>query len=210
MIKENILYITSTLPEHVQLIAVSKTYSRSCIDEAIQANQKDFGENKVQEILEKYRPDEEIRWHMIGHLQTNKVKYIIDKVNLIHSVDSLHLMEVIDKEAAKKNLIAHILLQVNLAREETKSGFDEHELDDVLKHEFKHLSIDGLMVIGPHTDDKQKIEEIFIQAEKLKEHYHFRELSMGMSYDYELAVAHGATMVRIGSQIFGKRSYSSK
>lgn len=208
MIQENILKIKNTLPEDVDLIAVSKTYPRNCIDEAIRAGQLDFGENKVQELLEKYRPDENIHWHMIGHLQTNKVKYIVDKVVLIHSVDSLHLLETINKEAKKKDVICHVLLQVNLAHEETKFGFDESMIEDVLTHTYENVSIDGLMVIGPNTDDETKIEEVFQQAENLKNKYHFKELSMGMSHDYKIALRHGTTMVRIGSDIFGKRDYS--
>lgn len=208
MIKENIQKIRSTLPENVKLIAVSKTRPRSCIDEAMLAGQIDFGENKVQEILEKYRTGENIRWHMIGHLQTNKVKYILDKAALIHSVDSLRLLDVIEKEAKKRNLTAHVLLQVNLAHEETKFGFDENELEDVLKHTHENISIDGLMVIGPNTADKKRIEEIFAKAESLKNKYHFKELSMGMSHDYEIALRHGSTMIRIGTDIFGQRDYS--
>ena len=208
MIQENILKIKNTLPEDVDLIAVSKTYPRNCIDEAIRAGQLDFGENKVQELLEKYRPDENIHWHMIGHLQTNKVKYIVDKVVLIHSVDSLHLLETINKEAKKKDVICHVLLQVNLAHEETKFGFDESMIEDVLTHTYENVSIDGLMVIGANTDDETKIEEVFQQAENLKNKYHFKELSMGMSHDYKIALRHGTTMVRIGSDIFGKRDYS--
>ncbi len=210
MIKENIERIRQTLPENVTLIAVSKTYPRSCIDEAIKANQLDFGENKVQEILQKAQPDEPIRWHMIGHLQTNKVKYLIGKTALIHSVDSLHLLDVIEKESTKQDLVTHVLLQVNLAHEETKFGFDETELDDVLKHSYQHVAIDGIMVIGPHCEDEQRIEEVFMKAEKLKNSYHFKELSMGMSYDYKIALKHGATMIRIGTDIFGQRDYSKQ
>lgn len=210
MIKENIEKIKTTLPENVKLIAVSKTYPRNCVDEAILAGQKDFGENKVQELLEKYQPNEDIQWHMIGHLQTNKVKYIIDKVALIHSVDSIHLLEVIDREAKKKDCTTHVLIQVNLAHEDTKFGFDESELDDVMKQSYDNVKIDGLMDIGPNTDDKQQIEEVFIKAQALKNKYNLKELSMGMSHDYQIAINHGATMVRIGSSIFGQRNYQIK
>ena len=208
MIKENIEKIKYTLPEHVTLIAVSKTYPRTCIDEALLANQKDFGENKVQELLEKYKENEDIRWHMIGHLQTNKVKYIVDKVALIHSVDSIKLLETINKEAKKKEITCHILIQANLAKEETKFGFDEHELEEVFSKSYSNVSIDGLMVIGPNVDDEETIEKVFIQAEKLKNKYNLKELSMGMSSDYHLAIKHGATMIRIGTDIFGKRDYT--
>ena len=208
MIKENIEKIKYTLPEHVTLIAVSKTYPRTCVDEAILANQKDFGENKVQELLEKYHENEDIRWHMIGHLQSNKVKYIVDKVTLIHSVDSIKLLDTINKEAKKKDVICHVLIQVNLAHEETKFGFNEDELDEVFNKSYSNVSIDGLMVIGPNVDDEEEIEKVFIQAENLKNQYNLKELSMGMSSDYHLAIKHGATMVRIGSDIFGKRDYS--
>ena len=208
MIKENIEKIKYTLPEHVTLIAVSKTYPRSSVDEAILANQKDFGENKVQELLEKYQENEDIRWHMIGHLQSNKVKYIVDKVTLIHSVDSMKLLETINKEAMKKDIICHVLIQANLAQEETKFGFDEHELEEVFSNSYSNVSIDGLMVIGPNVDDEEAIEKVFIQAENLKNKYNLKELSMGMSSDYHLAIKHGATMIRIGTDIFGKRDYT--
>ena len=208
MIKENIEKIKYTLPEHVTLIAVSKTYPRSSVDEAILANQKDFGENKVQELLEKYQENEDIRWHMIGHLQSNKVKYIVDKVTLIHSVDSMKLLETINKEAMKKDIICHVLIQANLAQEETKFGFDEHELEEVFSNSYSNVSIDGLMVIGPNVDDEEAIEKVFIQAEELKNKYNLKELSMGMSSDYHLAIKHGATMIRIGTDIFGKRDYT--
>ena len=208
MIKENIEKIKYTLPEHVTLIAVSKTYPRSSVDEAILANQKDFGENKVQELLEKYQENEDIRWHMIGHLQSNKVKYIVDKVALIHSVDSIKLLETINKEAKKKDIICHVLIQANLAQEETKFGFDEHELEEVFFNSYSNVSIDGLMVIGPNVDDEEAIEKVFIQAENLKNKYNLKELSMGMSSDYHLAIKHGATMIRIGTDIFGKRDYT--
>ena len=208
MIKENIEKIKYTLPEHVTLIAVSKTYPRSSVDEAILANQKDFGENKVQELLEKYQENEDIRWHMIGHLQSNKVKYIVDKVTLIHSVDSMKLLETINKEAMKKDIICHVLIQANLAQEETKFGFDELELEEVFSNSYSNVSIDGLMVIGPNVDDEEAIEKVFIQAEKLKNKYNLKELSMGMSSDYHLAIKHGATMIRIGTDIFGKRDYT--
>lgn len=210
MIQENILRIKKTLPEDVKLIAVSKTYPRSAIDEAICANQKDFGENKVQEILEKFKESEDIKWHMIGHLQTNKVKYIVDKVALIHSVDSIKLLETINKEAKKKDVICHVLIQVNLAHEETKFGFNENELDAVIHSTYSNVSIDGLMVIGPNVDDEEKIEEVFIQAEHLKNKYNLKELSMGMSSDYHLAIKHGSTMIRIGTDVFGARDYSKK
>lgn len=208
MIQENILKIKKTLPEHVKLIAVSKTYPRSAVDEALLAGQKDFGENKVQEILEKYRENEEINWHMIGHLQSNKVKYIVDKVKLIHSVDSIKLLKTINKEAQKKDVLCHVLIQANLACEDTKFGFDASELDEVFSTSYSNISIDGLMVIGPNVDDEKRIEEVFIQAEQLKIKYHLKELSMGMSSDYLLAIKHGATMIRIGTDIFGQRDYS--
>lgn len=208
MIRENIERIKYTLPEHVTLIAVSKTYPRSSVDEALKANQKDFGENKVQELLEKYQENEDIRWHMIGHLQSNKVKYIVDKVTLIHSVDSIKLLETINKESIKKDVICHVLIQVNLAQEETKFGFNEHELEEVFSKFYSNVSIDGFMVIGPNVDDENKIEEVFIQAENLKNKYNLKELSMGMSSDYHLAIKHGATMIRIGTDIFGKRNYT--
>lgn len=208
MIQEKICQLKQELGD-VQLIAVSKTYPRSAIDEAIQAGQKDFGENKVQELLEKYRENEDIRWHLIGHLQTNKVKYIIDKVAMIHSVDSLRLLETIEKEAAKKNCIVQCLIQVNLAKEETKFGCDEKDVDDLVNFakQCSHIHLCGFMIIGPHTDDKEQIRTIFKQGHHLCEHYHLEVCSMGMSNDYPIACECGATMVRIGSDIFGKRTY---
>lgn len=208
MIQENIQNILKTLPENVKLIAVSKTYPRSCIDEALQAGQLDFGENKVQELMEKYRENENIRWHMIGHLQTNKVKYLIGKVATIQSVDSLRLLEVIQKESQKKGVVTHVLLEVNLSHEETKFGMDENQLDDIMHHTFSHVSIDGMMVIGPHCEDEKRIREVFQKAFELKKKYSFKELSMGMSQDYQLAIPYGTTMVRIGTSIFGARDYS--
>lgn len=206
MIQENIINIKKTLPENVRLIAVTKTYPRSCIDEALKCGQMDFGENKVQELLEKYRENENIRWHFIGHLQTNKVKMIIDKVHLIHSVDSLRLLEVIQKEASKKKRIVHILLQVNIAQEKTKFGFQEEEIETVMNQNYPNIQIDGIMVIGPHTENIEDIKKVFARAKQLKDHYHFQELSMGMSFDYQLALDYETTMIRIGTDIFGKRN----
>lgn len=208
MIQESIQNILKTLPENVKLIAVSKTYPRSCIDEALQAGQLDFGENKVQELMEKYRENENIRWHMIGHLQTNKVKYLIGKVATIQSVDSLRLLEVIQKESQKKGVVTHVLLEINLSHEETKFGMNENQLDDIMHRTFSHVSIDGMMVIGPHCEDESRIREVFQKAFELKKKYSFKELSMGMSQDYQLAIPYGTTMVRIGTSIFGARDYS--
>lgn len=210
MIQENLQAIKKTLPENVTLIAVSKTYPRNCIDEALLTHQMDFGENKVQEFLEKYQEEEKINWHFIGHLQTNKVKYLIGKVKLIHSVDSFHLLDVLEKESAKKDVCTHILLQVNLTYEKTKFGFKEEDIEKVIHSSYPHLSIDGLMVIGPTTTNEEDIEKVFIQAENLKNQYHFKELSMGMSQDYKIALKHAATMIRIGTTIFGQRDYSKK
>lgn len=202
-----------------KLIAVSKTYPTDKILEAYEAGQRAFGENKVQEMEEKYATlPRDIEWHQIGHLQTNKVKYIAPFVSLIHSVDSLKLLHVIDKEAAKSNRIIHCLLQMHIASEETKFGFSYKEVIDLLQNpaflNLKNVKIRGLMGMATNTLNNEVIRSEFkglkIFFEKLKTMnlsgiMEMKELSMGMSSDFEIAIQEGSTMIRVGSAIFGAR-----
>lgn len=221
-IEENLLRIKSTIPANVSLIAVSKTHPADVVMEAYNVGQRVFGENKVQELAGKASemPDD-IEWHMIGHLQSNKVKYIAPFVSLIHGVDSFKLLKVIDKEAAKNNRIIPCLLQVHIASEETKFGFSPEELKFALQtgehHQYKNVEIRGLMGMATFTDDEKVIRSEFRALkqlfDELKESYFkdvltFREVSMGMSDDYQIAIEEGSTMVRVGSAIFGTREYT--
>lgn len=202
----------------VTLIAVSKTKPVETLQEAYDLGVRVFGENKVQELSEKQEalPDD-IHWHMIGHLQTNKVKYIIDKAELIHSVDSLHLAETIEKEAAKRNLTANILIEVNVAGEESKFGIKPEEtLDFVYKlSELPHICVKGLMTIAPFVENPEENRPIFARLRKLsvdieRKNIHNTTmgiLSMGMTNDYQTAIEEGATMIRVGTGIFGAREY---
>ena len=204
--------------EEVTLIAVSKTKPIEMLQEAYDLGVRVFGENKVQEITAKYDalPDD-IHWHMIGHLQTNKVKYIIDKAELIHSVDSLKLAETIEKEAAKHDLIADILVEVNVAEEESKFGMKMEEVIPFVEKvsAFPHVRVRGLMTIAPFVEDPEENRSIFADLHKLyidiKKKNHDNDtvsvLSMGMTNDYEVAIEEGATMVRVGTGIFGARNY---
>ena len=203
-------------PKEVTLIAVSKTKPVSMLMEAYEAGARDFGENKVQEIQEKYSQiPTDARFHMIGHLQTNKVVQVIDKAVLIHSVDSVHLAEKIEKEAAKRDMTAQILLEVNVAEEESKFGLSMHEVIPALEvlKEMPHLCVRGLMTIAPYVENAEENRKYF------KDLYHLYVdiksknidngtmdvLSMGMTGDYEVAVEEGATMIRVGTGIFGSR-----
>lgn len=179
---------------------------------------RDFGENKVQELVDKYESmPKDIRWHMIGHLQRNKVKYIIDKVSLIHSVDSLRLAETIEKEAAKKDKIIDILIEVNIAREESKFGVFPEDLTELIEKisQFKHVRVKGLMTVAPNVENAEENRSIFEKMHKLSvdiaskniDNSTMSILSMGMTNDYEIAIEEGATMVRVGTAIFGVRNY---
>ena len=223
-IKQNIEQIKSIIPAQVKLIAVSKTKPVSDIEEAINAGQYIFGENKVQELVTKAGViDKKAEWHMIGHLQTNKVKQLLSAVHLIHSVDSFKLAKEIDKEAQKINKMIPCLLQLYIAKEDTKFGFAEDELLAMLQmpefYQLKNIQIHGLMGIASFTDNKKVIEEEFSKLrkmfERLKKEYFsenniFKELSMGMSNDFQFAIEQGSTMIRIGSLIFGERYYPAK
>ena len=208
----------STYNQDVTLIAVSKFKPAEDIQKLYDIGVRDFGENKVQELCDKYEKlPKDINWHLIGHLQTNKVKYIVDKVTLIHSVDSLHLAEAIEKEAAKKDVIVNILLQVNVALEESKFGMNTEDVIDMVKAvaNLPHIRIKGLMTIAPFVDNPEDNREIFNKMKQLSvdiitkniDNVCMDILSMGMSGDYEVAIAEGATMVRIGTSIFGERNY---
>ncbi len=204
-----------------RLVAVSKTKPPEEILQLYERGQKIFGENKVQELAQKYEQlPKDIDWHLIGHLQTNKVKYIIPFVSLIHSVDSLKLLEEIDKQAAKQERTIDCLLQIYIADEETKFGLSQIEAEDLLRSpqfcSLAHIRVCGLMGIATNTEDAEQIRREFQDLksffEKLKQTYFsdksfFRELSMGMSADYKIALAEGATLIRVGSMLFGERQY---
>jgi pyridoxal phosphate enzyme (YggS family) len=211
-IKENIQHFKSALPPHVMLIAVSKTKPVSMLQEAYDAGQRDFGENYVQELVDKEAVlPKDIRWHFIGHLQSNKVKYIAPFVHLIHGVDSLSLLKEINKQGQKNKRVIDFLLQLHIAQEETKFGFDLAEIttllhSDELNH-YPHVALKGFMAMASNTDDPQKIREEFRQVKQLQQQFpQYTILSFGMSGDYEMAIAEGSTMVRIGSSIFGERT----
>ncbi|WP_442787767.1 YggS family pyridoxal phosphate-dependent enzyme [Flavobacterium suncheonense] len=217
-ITQNLQYIKSTLPEHVTLVAVSKTKPVSDLMEAYDAGQRVFGENYVQELVDKQpQLPNDVEWHFIGHLQSNKVKYIAPFVSLIHGVDSLKLLQEINKQALKNNRVIDCLLQVYIAEEESKFGLDEKELNEILSSdELKNLNnikVVGLMGMSTFTDNQaqvkkefQNLKAVFDKYKTLKtENCDLKTLSMGMSGDYELAIDCGSTMVRIGSSIFGSR-----
>lgn len=203
----------------VTLIAVSKTKPAEVLKEAYDLGIRVFGENKVQELTEKYEVlPKDIRWHMIGHLQTNKVKYIADKVELIHSVDSLKLAETIEKEAAKRHRTIDILVEVNVAEEESKFGLKVEEVIPFIEKVagFSHINVCGLMTIAPFVENPEKNRSVFADLRKLSvditekniDNVNVSILSMGMTNDYEVAIEEGATMVRVGTGIFGARNYN--
>jgi len=217
-ITQNLQHIKSTLPEHVTLVAVSKTKPVSDLMEAYNAGQRVFGENYVQELVDKQpQLPKDVAWHFIGHLQSNKVKYIAPFVSLIHGVDSLKLLQEINKQALKNNRVIDCLLQVYIAEEESKFGLDETELRTILSSEelkkLKNIKIVGLMGMSTFTDNQaqvkkefQNLKAVFDKYKTLKtENCDLKTLSMGMSGDYQLAIECGSTMVRIGSSIFGVR-----
>jgi pyridoxal phosphate enzyme (YggS family) len=220
-IQNNLRSIQAALPENVTLVAVSKTKPVSDLMEAYEAGQRIFGENKIQEMTDKWEAmPKDIQWHMIGHVQTNKVKYMAPYVSLIHGVDSLKLLQEINKQAAKNNRVIDCLLQVYIAEEESKFGIDEEELSEVLKqvqydkNELNHIRIVGLMGMATFTDNQTQVEKEFSRLKTIFDHYstlnskncQLNILSMGMSGDYALAIECGSTMVRIGSSIFGNRN----
>lgn len=222
MIKDNLNIVKASVPSNVTLIAVSKTKPVSDLQEAYDAGQRIFGENKALEMRDKHQvlPDD-IQWHFIGHLQTNKIKYIAPFVTLIHAIDSLSLLEAVNKEAAKNNRVIDCLLQFHIAQEETKFGLDMEEAKSMLESEsyknLNNINICGVMGMATFTDNAAQVREEFKNLknifETLKENYFkendsFKEISMGMSDDYPIAIEEGATMVRVGSKIFGARNYN--
>lgn len=228
MIRENLVKVEENIktackragrkPEEVTLIAVSKTKPMEMIEEALACGKREFGENKAQEMKEKCDAlQKDIKWHFIGHLQTNKVKYVVGRAFLIHSVDSYHLAEAIETESEKKNVISHILIEVNVANEESKFGIKTDEtlaLVEKISH-LPHIRIDGLMTIAPFVENPQMNRPIFRDLRKLSvdiaekniDNVSMNVLSMGMTNDYEVAIEEGATYVRVGTAIFGERDY---
>lgn len=217
MIKENIHSFKKKIPENVTLVAVSKTKPIADLQEAYDAGQRIFGENKVQEMVEKYEAlPKDIQWHMIGHLQSNKVKYMAPFVDLIHGVDSFSTLKEINKQAAKNNRVIKCLLQASIADEETKFGLSFEEITAILASkeltEMNHISIVGLMGMATFTDDSLKISSEFSLLKKVFDALKVSNpsltiLSMGMSGDYQIAIENGSTMIRVGSSIFGNRNY---
>ena len=218
-IAENLLSIKSTLPEHVTLVAVSKTKPVSDLMQAYDAGQRIFGENKIQEMAEKWEEmPKDIQWQMIGHVQSNKVKFMAPFVNLIHGVDSLKLLQEIDKQAKKHNRIIDCLLQIHIAEEETKFGLNGEELTELQSsttfHEMKNIKVSGIMGMATFTDNKEQVKKEFTHLKSIfdklqdskEDNLQPKTLSMGMSGDYQIAIDCGSTMVRIGSSIFGGRN----
>jgi pyridoxal phosphate enzyme (YggS family) len=218
-ISQNLKNILSTIPSGVKLIAVSKTKPNEAIIEAYQSGQRIFGENKAQELAAKQKDlPSDIEWHMIGHMQSNKVKYIAPFVSLIHSVDSLSLLQEINKQALKNNRTINVLLQFHIAEEETKFGFSMSEVQELLNSsafkELKNIEVCGVMGMATFTDNQEQIKKEFkqlkayfnqLKSAHFNEKERFNEISMGMSGDYLLAILEGSTMVRVGSSIFGGR-----
>jgi pyridoxal phosphate enzyme (YggS family) len=220
-IKENLNKIKSTLPEHVTLVAVSKTKPVSDLMEAYDAGQRIFGENKIQEMAEKHETmPKDIQWHMIGHVQRNKVKYMAPFVSLIHGVDNFKLLKEINKQAEKNNRVIDCLLQIKIAEEDSKFGMAIKDASEIVQSklfsELKHIQITGVMGMATFTDDQNQIKKEFdllkSTFDNLKQHQtencKLETISMGMSGDYELAIERGSTMIRVGSSIFGSRNYN--
>ena len=216
-ITQNLKQFKSELPEEVTLVAVSKTKPNEDLQEAYDAGQRIFGENKIQEMTDKWEAlPKDIQWHMIGQVQTNKVKYMAPYVSLIHSADRLKLFKEINKEAKKNERVIDVLLQVKIAEEDSKFGMPPEEAKAFLEENkaanYPDVNIVGLMGMASFVDDETQIKREFAQLEKIyntfKEQYAFSVLSMGMSGDYKLALEHGSTMVRVGSAIFGARNYN--
>ncbi len=218
-VSNTIIKIKSELPSHVTLVAVSKTKPNELINQAYLAGQIDFGENYVQELVDKYQElPKDIRWHFIGHLQTNKVKLIAPFVNLIHGVDSLKLLEEINKQAQKNNRIINCLLQIYIAQEDSKFGLSFDECKELLQSNsylnLKNICVVGFMAMASNTEDNEQIKKEFLSLKKFHEsmvtiQLPLNILSFGMSSDYQLAIECGSNMIRIGSSIFGERNYKS-
>ncbi|MFD1096524.1 YggS family pyridoxal phosphate-dependent enzyme [Salegentibacter chungangensis] len=217
-ISENIKKYKAELPEGVKLVAISKTKPKSDILEAYEAGQRIFGENKIQEMTDKWEDlPKDIEWHMVGHVQRNKVKYMAPYVGLIHAVDSLKLLKEINKQAKKNERSIKCLLQIKIAEEDSKFGISADEAEEILKSEayakMENTEIIGLMGMATFTDDEKQVKSEFDYLKKVfdgfaEKYPAIKELSMGMSGDYKIAVKSGSTMVRIGSSIFGERNYN--
>ena len=228
MIKENLKEVEEKIqkaclrsgrdPKEVTLIAVSKTKPVSMIEEVYTEGIRDFGENKPQELKEKYDlMPKDINWHMMGHLQRNKIKYVVDRACMIHSIDSIRLAQAVEEEAAKREKVIPVLLEINIAREESKFGFLEEEVYDALEiiSKLPHLRIEGLMTIAPFVENAEENRVHFKNLRKLSvdikqkniDNVNMCNLSMGMTGDYEIAIEEGATFVRVGTGIFGERNY---
>lgn len=215
-IANNLQHFLDKLPSNVNLVAVSKTKPLEDLQEAYDAGQRIFGENKIQEMAGKWEAlPKDIQWHMIGHVQTNKVKYMIPFVSLIHSVDRIKLLKEIEKQAKAHDRIVDVLLQVKIAREDTKYGMPLQEATALLSGDelqnFPHVRVVGLMGMASFTDEPEQVAAEFAMLEGLYERFreskNLNTLSMGMSGDYKIAIAHGSTMIRVGSAIFGARNY---
>ena len=214
LIEKNLEKIKKQVGDNVLVVAVSKTKSIDCIKRAYQTGHRDFGENKVQEMTSKFDElPKDINWHMIGHIQTNKVKYLAPYVSLIHSLDSLRLAKEIDKQAVKNKRVIECLIQYRISSEETKFGLNENEVLEIikLKDNFKGIKIIGLMGMASFVDDQNIIDNEFkklkILFDKIKlSNKKFKIISMGMTLDYNLAIKNGSNMIRIGSKIFGERN----
>ncbi|WMI82043.1 YggS family pyridoxal phosphate-dependent enzyme [Anaerotignum sp. MB30-C6] len=207
--------------EDILLLAVSKTQTVEVIQQAVECGLTSLGENKVQEIMDKYEPmGESVHWHLIGHLQTNKVKYVVDKVDMIHSVESLKLANEIEKRAAAKGVVMDILVEVNIANEESKFGISPKEAETFIRElsTKEHLRVRGLMTVAPFVENSEENREYFRQMRQLQVDINGKKidnivmdvLSMGMTGDYEVAIEEGATIVRVGTGIFGERDYSNR
>lgn len=217
-IKNNIKSLRCNIPNEVTLLAVSKTKPLNELEEAYNAGIRDFGENKVQELKDKFENfHKDVRWHFIGNLQTNKVKYLVGKTFLIHSLSSIKLLEIIEKEFGKKNIIADTLIQINIGREESKGGLLEEDLDTLIEaiEKCKFVKVKGIMAVIPKGDEEsnryyfKKVRDIF-DSLKSKEFKNIKMeiLSMGMTHDYHIAIEEGSNFIRIGEGIFGKRNYN--
>ena len=217
-IAENIKKYRDQIPDNVDLVAISKTKPNEDLMEAYEVGQRIFGENKIQEMTDKWEAlPKDIEWHMVGHVQRNKVKYMAPYVGLIHAVDSLKLLKEINKQAKKHDRVIRCLLQIKIAEEDSKFGISAGEAEEILQSEtyktFENVAVVGLMGMSTHTDNDEKVAEEFDYLHSVFKDFRvkypaIKELSMGMSGDYKIAVKHGSTMVRIGSSIFGARNYN--
>ena len=217
MVNKNILRIISDIPENIKLVAISKTKSAEDIMRAYETGQRIFGENKIQEMSAKYENlPKDIKWHMVGHVQSNKIKYMAPYVDLIHGIDSLKSIKILNKEGVKNNRILNCLLQLKISKEESKFGLGQKQFKEIIYSdeykEMKNVKIKGLMAMASNTNEKSIIRSEFVHAKKIFDEINngdksFEILSMGMSNDYKIAIECGSNMIRLGSLIFGERNY---